>query len=552
MRSRIIMLLALIFAAYQNFSQTYDVAVYGSTSAGVTAAVQSAKMGKKVLLISSSNHIGGLTSSGLGATDINRYKAIGGMSREFYQRVYEYYSSPSAWKFNDREEYFSSITKRIFTGRNEELKMQWVFEPHVAEKIFRDMLLEAGVKVLFGERLELSGNVKKDKNRIASIKMESGIEIMAKVFIDATYEGDLMARAGVTYVVGREANEKYNEQHNGIIINEVYGRSDVSISPYRIEGDPSSGLLPYIDKGVPGVEGNGDLGVQAYCFRLTMTDDPDNMIPFSKPDDYDPLLYEALGRKLAMFPEMKLHDRNSGVPNLLTFNKMPNRKTDTNHLDFVGASVDWPEGNYETREKLYQLHKNHHLGLFWFLKTDSRVPAQMKEELDRWGLAKDEFIKYESFPPQIYVREARRMVSDYVMTEHNAIGQESVQNSIGLGTYAMDSHQISRFVAEDGKVYDEGKFFVTKGIRPYPISYKSIVPRKKECSNLLVPVCLSASHAVYGSIRMEPVYMVLGQSAGIAAVLAIDKEIDLSDLPYSDLEKCLKNYDQILQPDQIQ
>jgi hypothetical protein len=382
--------------------------------------------------------------------------------------------------------------------------------------------------------------------------MESGMELKAKVFVDATYEGDLMAKAGVKYIVGRESNETYNEEYNGIIINEKYGRDGVSIDPYIVPGDPSSGLLPHIESEVPGKIGKGDKGVQAYCFRLTLTDDPGNMIPLTKPANYNPLLYEARGRRLAMYPEMTLHDRDLGLPNLLTFSKMPNRKTDANHLDFVGASNDWPEGDYKTREEIYQLHKDHHLGLLWFLKTDPRVSDQIKYELAKWGLAKDEFKKYNNFPPQIYVREARRMISDYVMTEHNAIGEATVENSVGLGTYAMDSHQISRFVDENGTVFNEGKFFVTKGISPYPISYQSIIPSKKDCSNLLVPVCLSASHAVYGSIRMEPVYMVLGQSAAIAAVLSIDRDEDLADIPYPELQSVLRSYGQILQPDQSQ
>jgi len=549
--------LIILFVSFFSIlsAKNYDVVVYGSSSAGVTAAVQASRMDKDVLLISTDDHIGGLSSSGLGATDINRHKAIGGMAREFYQRVYNYYKEPSVWEYQEREAYFKSILKRIYTGRSEELKMQWAFEPHIAEMIFRDMLMEAGVKVMFGERLDLSSQVVKEGPRIKSIKMESGLEIRAKIFVDATYEGDLMARAGVKYIVGRESNKTYDEKYNGVIISEkwnhIYGRGEKSIDPYIVPGVPSSGLLPYIDPEIPGEPGSADNGVQAYCFRLTLTDDPANQIPITKPANYNPLLYEALGRKLEMFPEMKLHDRNTDAPNLLTFSKMPNRKTDTNHLDFVGASHEWPEGDYETRDSLYQLHKDHHLGLLWFLKTDPRVPEGMRTEMAKWGLAKDEYEKYNHFPPRIYIREARRMISDYVMTEHNIIGSETVENAVGLGTYAMDSHQVSSFVNEKGEVFEEGKFFITRGVRPYPISYQSIIPSREDCSNLLVPVCLSASHAVYGSIRMEPVYMVLGQSAGIAAVLSINNDQNLADVPYPELYKLLMQNDQIVFPDQI-
>lgn len=529
----------------------YDVVVYGSSSAGVIAAVQASRMEKNVLLISTKDHIGGLTSSGLGATDINRHKAIGGLSREFYQRIYKYYSNPSVWINNDRDEYFASIQKRIFTGRSEELKMQWAFEPHVAEEIFKNMLLESGVKVLFCERLDLTKNVEMNNKRIIGITMESGMEIRAKVFIDATYEGDLMAKAGISYTVGRESNSTYNENYNGVIVNEIYGKDSVSIDPYIIKGNASSGLLPYIEPHAPGAPGTGDNGVQAYCFRLTLTDVAENQIPITKPENYNPLLYEALARQLEMDQKVTLHNRNLGVPHLLTFSRMPNRKTDTNHMDFVGASNDWPEGDYQTRDSIFELHKNHHLGLLWFLKTDSRVPNYIKYEMSRWGLTKDEYKKFGNFPPEIYVREARRMISDYVMTEHNVIGQKIVKNSVGLGTYPMDSHQISRFIDENGKVYNEGKFWVTEGIKPYPISYESIIPSKDECTNLLVPICLSASHAVYGSIRMEPVYMVLGQSSAIAAVLSINRNEDLAEIPYSELYQVLREQDQIVFPDEM-
>ncbi|RAV28800.1 FAD-dependent oxidoreductase [Sinomicrobium soli] len=521
-------------------AREYDICVYGETSAGVTAAVQAGRMGKSVVLISNSAHVGGTTTSGLTATDINSHLSIGGLSREFYQRIYRYYLDAATWKNQERDAYFQSIVKRVFKGKSDPLKMQWVYESHVAEQIMRTMLLEAGVRVLFNERLDLENGVVKKENTIHKITMESGEEITAKVFIDATYEGDLMAKAGVSYTYGRDANSDYNETYNGYRPNEIVGLEEkgISVDPYRVKGDPASGLLPFIEADAGTVPGSADKRMQSYCYRLTLTDDPANRVPIRKPENYDPLWFEVLARQLELDPAIPLRKK------LITLTPMPNRKTDTNHLDFVGANYSYTEGSYEEREKIAALHKDYALGKLWFLANDPRVPEHIREEMSEWGLARDEFVDNGNFPHQLYVREARRMLSDYVMTEHHCTGEEIAPESVGLATYWLDCHYVSMVVDQEGNLRKEGTYWMNTP--NYPVSYKSIRPKEKECDNLLVPVCLSASHVAFGSIRMEPVYMVLGQSAATAAALSIDRECSVQDVPYEVLKSRLVSDGQIL------
>ncbi len=507
-----------------------EVIVYGNSSGAVTAAVQAAKAGKEVLFISTDPCIGGLTASGLGATDINEFSAIGGLSREFYQRIYTFYENPSRWVCQDKEEYFTSITKRVFTGRNKEASMQWVFEPHVAQQIFKEMLAEHSTIEIIFDRLQIPGGVKKKGEKIEKVYLASGNSCQGKVFIDASYEGDLMAHSGVSYFVGRESNQQYGETMNGILPNNHVKKSAFKIDPYRVEGKPDSGLLPFVEPRQPGQPGEGDKRLQAYCFRFTLTDNPQNRRPIEKPVDYEPMWYEYIARLLKANP-------NWTLTNVLTITPMPNRKSDINHADFVGANYEWPEASYARREEIKSMHRSFTLGLIWFLANDPRVPASIQNEMHRWGLAKDEFKDNGNFPYQLYVREARRMISDYVMTEHEVTGTKKAPYPIGLGTYWFDSHIVSRFVDETGALRDEGGFWGKQTV--YPIGYQSIVPKKKECTNLLVPVCLSASHAAYGSIRMEPVYMVLGQSAGMAASLAIDTRTNVQDISYDRLKEKL-------------
>jgi hypothetical protein len=545
MRRIAIMLIFVLIAilnnnTYATDEQTkFDICVYGESASGVIAAIQGARLGKSVVLISKNKHVGGLATSGLTATDMNRNDMVGGLAREFYQRVYRFYLNPTVWRNQNRDGFFINSAKRTYKGKNDERTMQWVYESGVAEKIMFDMLNEAGVTIWFNERLHEKKGVEKKSKEIKTLIMESGKTLSAKIFIDATYEGDLLAQSGVSYIVGREANKTYQETLNGYRMNLVQGDDLSSIDPYIIKGDKQSGLLPYIYKNATAEQGAKDKKVQAYCYRLTLTDDPTNRIKIGKPENYNPLWYEVLLRKLEQNPETPLQKT-------ITLTPMPNRKTDTNHLDFFGASYDYAEATYKERKEIEKLHKDYALGMLWFLEHDTRVPATIRKEMKDWGLPKDEFEDTENFPNQIYVREARRMIGEYVMVEENVAKQNRVssENSIGVGTYALDCHYVSKALDADGKLRNEGTIF--KPTTPYTISYYSIVPKKKECINLLVPVCMSASHVAMSTIRMEPVYMVLGQSAAVAAVMAIDGKVPVQNISYDELAKKLLNLQQII------
>lgn len=510
-----------------------DVIVYGGTSAGVTAAVQVARMGHSVILIEPTKHIGGLTSGGLGFTDSGDKRVIGGLSREFYQRVRKHYDDEAAWSQEKPTEYARYRA-------NEDA--MWTFEPKVAEAILRQMLKEAKVQLVEGERLNRKSGVTMNGTRIASIELESGVDYFGKQFIDATYEGDLMAAAGVRFTVGREANSVYGETLNGnqVKANVHNHRFVKNVDPWKRPGDKSSGLLPGIESTGAGVDGTGDHRVQAYCFRMCMSNSPGNRRPFPKPEGYNEADYELLLRnfeagdlRFPMKPDM-----------------MPNRKTDTNNncavsTDYLGANYDYPNASYEQREAIVREHARYQKGLMWTLANHPRVPQKIRDEMAQWGLPLDEFTDNDNWPHQLYIREARRMISDYVVTELDCRRERIAPDSVGLGSYNMDSHNVRRFVTDEGYVQNEGDVQVSPG-GAYLISYRSIVPAKGQASNLSVPVCLSSSHIAYGSIRMEPVFMILGQSAATAAVLAIDDNLDLQDLPYPKLREQMLKDQQVL------
>jgi len=523
--------------------ESFDVVVLGGTSGGVAAAVQAARMGKSVVLIESTEHLGGLTSGGLGATDIGNKKAIGGIAKDFYHRVYLHYLKDDSWVYEERGSYRRTGEYGKGEAQNwDQEKAWWMFEPHVAEAIFEEMIRQAKVPVVYGERLDLNGGVRKEGSRIVAIRTESGAVFRGKMFIDATYEGDLMAKAGVSYTVGRESNSKHGETLNGVQTqNARYHQFEKPVEPYLRPGKPSSGLLPGVHGDGPGVEGQGDHRVQAYCFRMCLTDVVENKVPFPKPEDYDELRYELLLRYYEAG-----YDDIPWLPHM-----MPNRKTDTNNkhgfsTDNIGMNYRYPDAGYATREKIIAEHTSYQKGLMWTLANHPRVPVHIRERVSRWGLAKDEFTDNGGWPHQLYVREARRMVSDYVMTEKNCHYQRIAPDSVGLGAYGMDSHNTQRYVDNDGHVRNEGDVQV-RAAGPYPISYRSVTPKAQECSNLLVPVCLSASHIAFGSIRMEPVFMVLGQSAASAACLAIDNGVGVQQLDYQSLRKRLLRDGQILE-----
>jgi len=515
-----------------------DIIIYGPTSAGVVAAVQAKKMGKSVVIVGPDKHLGGLTAGGLGWTDSGKKEVIGGLSREFYQRIKQHYDQPEAWRQQKPGDY-----SRYRPGDD----AMWVFEPHVAEATFERYIAENEIPVHRDEWLDRGkGGVSVEEGRITEICMLSGRTYRGKIFMDCTYEGDLMAAAGVSYHVGREANRVYGETLNGV--QKARARSHQftkKISPFVVPGDPKSGLLPRIHDGDPGEDGEGDQRLQAYNYRVCMTNAPENRVPFPKPKGYDAKQYELLLRYL-----------QTGSRHVFgKFDPAPNRKTDTNNhgacsTDNIGMNYDYPEASYQRRAEILQEHKNYQQGYHWFLCNDPRVPEAVRSRYSLWGLAKDEFTDNRNWPHQIYVREARRMVSDFVMAEPYLRGQKPTPKPVGMGSYNMDSHNTQRYVAydEDGAAFarNEGDIQINPG-GPYPISYGAIVPKKDECKNLLVPVCVSSSHIAYGSIRMEPVFMILGQSAATAASMAIDQDLAVQDVPYQQLRERLLEDGQVLQ-----
>ena len=526
-------------------SQQADIIIYGGTSAGVTAAVQARRMGKSVILIEPSSHIGGLTTGGLGATDIGNKNVIGGLSREFYQQVAQHYQKDESWVHETREQFFSNRSKR--TTEKEILGPEgtmWTFEPKVASAIFERFLTEQKIPVHRNERLQ---EVLKEGAKIITIKTNTGGSYQGKMFIDATYEGDLMAQAGVSYHVGREANATYNETLNGIREktpkNQLFG----SIDPYKIPGDPASGLVPLIQEGDGGTPGDGDHRVQAYNFRLCFTNVPENRLELTPPADYDPYRYELAARRIESILAADAEPRMKQFCNPVW---MPNGKTDINNsqgisTDFIGANYEYPDGDPKTRKEIWQAHEDYIRGLWYFMSHSPRVPDYLREQFLSFGPCRDEFDTTGGWPSQLYVREARRMISDYVMTEHNCRGKEVVSDSVGMAAYGMDSHNCQRIV-KNGIARNEGDVQV-HGLKPYPISYRSIIPKAEECQNLGVPVCVSSSHIAFGSIRMEPVFMVLGQSSATAACLAIDNDSTLQDLDYSELRPLLLENGQVLE-----
>ncbi len=499
-----------IFA--QKKSQTVDICVYGGTSAGVIAAYTAKQSGKSVLLIEPGKHLGGLTSGGLGYTDIGNKYAISGVSRDFYRRIGKHYG-----KFE-----------------------QWIFEPHVASKIFMEYINEAKVDILY--EYEVS-HVQKQSGYIRQISLQStknanpadSLVVKAKMFIDCSYEGDLMAKSGISYIVGREANSVYNETYNGVQLREKHQFPD-SINPYVIAGKPESGLLWGISDGLLSVRGEGDNKVQTYNYRLCLTNEPNNRIPISLPHDYNPSRYELLLRVIEKTKPQNLSPH-------LKIDLMPNHKTDINNngpfsTDMIGMNYTYPEASFAERRKIEKMHEDYTKGLLYFLGNDERVPEHLRNEMLQWGYPRDEYTNNGNWTPQLYVREARRMKGAYVMTQANCEGARTVADGIAMAAYTMDSHNCQRIVVND-MVKNEGDVQIG-GFGPYPIAYRSIIPQEKECKNLLVPVCLSASHIAYGSIRMEPVFMVLAQSAAVAASEAINSKKSVQEVDIKKVQQLLR------------
>ena len=520
----------------------HDIVIYGSSPAAISAAVQAGRMGKSAVIVSPETRIGGLTTGGLGQTDIGNKNAFGGIALEFYRDVAAWYADASHWQYQTPESYSpSGQTAGTMTSDS-----MWTFEPSAALAILEGWESRDNLDIRRGEWLDRENGVEKSNGRIVSITTLSGNVYRGKVFIDATYEGDLMAAAGVSYTVGREANSLYGETLNGNQPGKAtHHQLAAGIDPYRVAGDSTSGLLPNVEDYSDIATGAGDNRVQAYNFRmcLTTTNNAANCIPFAKPEGYDELEYELLFRH---------YEKNSaaGVP--WGNSKMPNGKTDTNNsggfsTDFIGRNYEWPEASYVRRAEIFQEHLKYQRGLMWTLANHERIPASVRKEVSKWGTCRDEFLDGpgDGWQSQLYVREARRMVGDYVMTEANCRGTIKAGRPVAMAAYTMDSHHVRRYVGSDGYVHNEGDVQVG-GFSPYPIDYGSITPKRTECENLLVPVCLSASHIAFGSIRMEPVFFALGQAAGTAASLAATDDVVVQDVSYAALSARLASDGQVI------
>ncbi len=497
-------------------------------------------MGRSVIVVSPDTHLGGLSSSGLGFTDTGNKEVIGGIAREFYQFIYQHYEKPESWKWQKRSEYGNR--GQGSPAIDGEKRTMWIFEPHVAEAAFEKFIADNNIPVYRDEWLDRETGVIKKDGKIISIRTLSGKTFKGKIFIDATYEGDLMAAAGVNYHVGREANSVYGETWNGVQKGVFHHGHyfKTNISPYKIPGDPSSGLLPRISSETPGENGTGDNKIQAYCYRLCLTQHPDNKVPITKPEGYDSTQYELLVRVMATGWD-EFFEKYDAIPNM---------KTDVNNhgpfsSDNIGMNYDYPEASYERRKEILNEHITYQKGLLYFASTDPRLPEWLRKEMSSWGYAGDEFEDNGNWPYNIYVREARRMLGKYVMTENDVLIKRPVPNPVGMGSYTMDSHNIQRYVTPEGYVQNEGDIGVGAP-KPYQIDLGSILPKQEECTNLIVPVCVSCSHIAFGSIRMEPVFMILGQSAGTVASMALNKKKNIHDLTYSEIREKLLADGQIL------
>ncbi len=525
-------------------NRSADIVVYGCTSGAITAAIQAKKLKKSVIVVCPERHLGGLTAGGLGYTDTGNKAVIGGLSRDFYHRVWQHYDKAEAWNWQKREEFGNKGQGTVALDQG--MRTMWIFEPHVAEQTYETWVKEYKIPIYRDSWLDRAKGVAKQGERIASITMLSGDKYTAKIFIDATYEGDLMAAAGVSYHVGRESMAQYGEKWAGVQTGVLhhrhhFGAVKEKISPYIVPGDPKSGVLPRVSTADPGKYGEADNKVQAYCFRMCLTKHEPNRVPFAKPANYDPKQYELL---LRVFQAgwRETFDK---------FDAIPNWKTDTNNhgpfsTDNIGMNYDYPEATYERRREIWKEHEDYQQGLLYFIANDPHIPEDVRSEFAKWGLAKDEFKDNGHWPHQMYVREARRMTGAFVMTENELTKKRPTPNSIGMGSYGIDSHNIQRYITPEGYVQNEGDIGVsTNG--PYQIAYGAIVPKKGQASNLFVPVAVSSSHIAYGSIRMEPVFMILGQSAATAAAMAIDAKIAVQDVPYEKLRAKLLADGQVLE-----
>jgi hypothetical protein len=495
--------------------RTYDLVVYGGTAGGVITAVRGAREGLSVVLLEPGTHLGGMATGGLSRTDYGKKEVIGGDALEFYWRVGRKYE---IWRFAQ--------------------DVAWFYEPKVGEQVFREMLEEAKVRVLLRHRLREKTGLAKSGTQLSSVTTENGETFSARMFADCSYEGDLMAQAGVQYTVGRESSSQYGESLAGVRDHTPKHQFLVRVSPF----DRAGKLLPEIDPGPKEAPGTGDKKVQTYNFRLILSEDPANQVPFPQPPDYTADRFELFARLLeAMTAKL---GRPPIMNEVSLIARIPNKKADINNngafsTDYIGRNWDYPNGDYATRKRIWEDHVNYTKGFFYFLAHDKRVPASLQKEVTSWGLAKDEFLDTDHWPHQLYIREARRMVGEYVMTQKDIQTELLKPDVIGMGSYNSDSHNIQRVPTADGAVENEGDMQV--GVSPYQIPYRMILPKRQQATNLLVPVCFSATHVAYSTLRMEPQYMIIGQAAGVAAAIALKSGKPVQDVNPSDVSTRLKS-----------
>lgn len=522
--------LALVSLRLTAQTDAFDVVVYGGTAGGVITAVAAAREGARVALLEPRDHLGGMVSGGLGWTDFGKKEVIGGYSLEYFERAGKRYGAP----------------------------VQWHLEPHVAEDVFKELVEEAGVQVFYRHRLREKTGVEKQGARVASIAMENGATFTAQIFADATYEGDLMAQAGVSYTWGREGTDEYGESLAGVRDRTPEHQFQVQIRP----ADDDGTLLPEVSAEKKGPAGSADRKLQAYNFRVCMTKVPENRVPFPKPRSYEPARYELLARMLAEMDRLKQEAASGAAKDapqrgdpmyrltqpwslrdVMKPDPIPNGKTDTNNngafsTDFIGGNYDYPEADYATRERIWQAHIDYVQGFFYFLQNDPKVPKALRAEMAPWGLCKDEFTDTDHWPHQLYVREARRMIGEYVMSQKDIQDELTKPDVIGMGSYNSDSHNVQRIVNAAGFVENEGDMQVP--VTPYQIPYRVMLPKKAQATNLLVPVCFSATHVAYSTLRMEPQYMIIGHAAGVAAHMAIEGDVPVQDIDREALTKTLR------------
>lgn len=495
--------IALPFAQ-SSAGPSYDFIVYGGTAGGVMTAVAAAREGVKVLLLEPGSHLGGMATGGLSRTDFGKKEVIGGMALEFYWRV--------------------GVKYEMSRYANE---VAWFYEPHVGEQVLKEMLDQAHVDVRLHQRLRERTGVEKAGAEIRAITMEDGNSYRARFFADCTYEGDLMAQSHVTYTFGRESSAQYGESLAGV-------RDRTPLHQWQVPvkaRDENGKFLPEVSPEPKGETGSADRKVQAYNYRMILSDDPANRVPFPKPANYDPHRYELMARLLAAMTEKLGHPQVLNQVSLVA--PIPNHKADFNNqgafsTDYIGGSWDYPDATYARRAEIIRAHVDYTKGYFYFLAHDPRVPKSLQAEVNRWGLAKDEFTDNQNWPHQLYIREARRMVSDFVMTQKDVQTDLTKPDVIGMGSYNSDSHNVHRFVNAEGDVENEGDMQVA--VKPYQIPYGVVIPKRAEATNLVIPVCFSASHVAYSSLRMEPQYMIIGQAAGNAIAMAMKSGIPVQDV----------------------